>query len=593
MARLKFWNEKTQAWEYADKAVSASNVKPVAKTADMTQPVGVDEDGRLWTAPTAGGAAPDTGGGSVGGDDPGGEDVVTEQTEALTAVWNSLIDATTFEVKTGANYASAGFSTLKANRLRFQWNPGESNAFQVAILQFDADGNPYKTSNVSAYSSAPITDGAGFNNWRDPGDVKYAAIGGGDITIDLPATGSVGVILRKSSATGTDSNSTFGEWLSGGGLTITAIYSAVTTVDDIMTIDEDYAMDYGAAPASLVTDGASSTKTEIAPAYAAVIEQAKNAWMLEANGDIDKIPLIIHTDQHGSMNGNNKLFPFLAEIVNWYDVSKVINLGDTMSFWSDSDPEHPWHSCAGLEAYLEAMSDVPFSRRIEVYGNHDTWNSSYETAENQAYLSKYFRNIYARRADNYGNFVVKDDNYNVKYVIVSGFAYDSGLGGYTHYVIHPDAIRWVISELEKADGYDVILLSHVPLGSTSTTVYNPVDGTTAEQEVSGVNYRKLTQLWSGRKAKISGTVTDEYGTVYDFDFTGCDGELLCGLHGHVHADGYYYIGDLMDAYFDGHLNNRAAHFVLVDRKNRRLNVWKTDNTPKVQNYQIPFDKPTV
>lgn len=29
------------------------NVNPVAKTEDMTQPVGVDEDGRLWTAPTA------------------------------------------------------------------------------------------------------------------------------------------------------------------------------------------------------------------------------------------------------------------------------------------------------------------------------------------------------------------------------------------------------------------------------------------------------------------------------------------------------------------------------------------------------------
>ena len=33
---------------------------PVSKTADMTQPVGVDEDGRLWTAPTAG-----NGGGEV------------------------------------------------------------------------------------------------------------------------------------------------------------------------------------------------------------------------------------------------------------------------------------------------------------------------------------------------------------------------------------------------------------------------------------------------------------------------------------------------------------------------------------------------
>lgn len=36
--------------------VEVPNVKPVAKTEDMTQPVGVDEEGRLWSAPTAGGS---------------------------------------------------------------------------------------------------------------------------------------------------------------------------------------------------------------------------------------------------------------------------------------------------------------------------------------------------------------------------------------------------------------------------------------------------------------------------------------------------------------------------------------------------------
>ena len=42
---------------------SGQNMNPVAKTEDMTQPVGVDEDGRLWTAPTAGnGSAEDEAG---------------------------------------------------------------------------------------------------------------------------------------------------------------------------------------------------------------------------------------------------------------------------------------------------------------------------------------------------------------------------------------------------------------------------------------------------------------------------------------------------------------------------------------------------
>ena len=43
------------AAQRAEAAVdSMRNVSPVAKTEDMTQPVGMDEDGRLWTAPTAG-----------------------------------------------------------------------------------------------------------------------------------------------------------------------------------------------------------------------------------------------------------------------------------------------------------------------------------------------------------------------------------------------------------------------------------------------------------------------------------------------------------------------------------------------------------
>ena len=346
--------------------------------------------------------------------------------------------------------------------------------------------------------------------------------------------------------------------------------AATNKISVAQAVDNDYAMDYGIATTALITDSVADSKSSIDAAYGAVVEEAKNAWLLECNGNMDKIPLIIHTDQHG--NYNTALFDFLGEILNWYDVGKVINLGDTVSFWNDSDADHKWNSSAGLENYLESMKNVPFSKRIEIFGNHDTWNSSYEYAENQAHLSKYFRNIYARRADNYGNFVVKDDNYNVKYVVVSGFAYDATLGGHTHYVIHPDSIRWAIAEMEKVDGYDIILLSHVPLDA--------------------IAYKEMPELWSGRKAKTSGTVTDEYGNNYAFDFTKCDGELLCALHGHRHSDGHAYIGELLYVWLDGVVSdNDPFHFVIVDRENRQVNVWKVDKIPQYTNYQIPFDNP--
>lgn len=352
-------------------------------------------------------------------------------------------------------------------------------------------------------------------------------------------------------------------------------------------VDADYTMDYGIATTSLVTDEATNTKVDIDETYAAVIEEAKNAWLTEANGDINKIPLLIHTDQHS--NFNQPLWDFISEIVDWYDVGKVINLGDTVNSYGGD-----LLSDSGLESYVESMAGVPYSKRIEIFGNHDTWGSNEDGTGRftpQNYLHKYFRNIYARRFDNHGNFVTYDDNYNVKYVVVSGYAYDSELGGYSHYVIPSASIDRIISELEKADGYDVVILSHVPLGTATTTVYNPTDGTTTETGVGGVNYKLLTDLWSGRKAKTSGSVTDEYGVSHDFDFTVCDGELLCGLHGHMHDDGYYYIGELLDVYFDAYyISPKAFYFVLIDRANRRLNVWKVDDTPQYQNYQIPFDK---
>lgn len=48
--------DRQEIAEIAAGLVDVPNVKPVAKTEDMTQPVGVDEEGRLWSAPTAGGS---------------------------------------------------------------------------------------------------------------------------------------------------------------------------------------------------------------------------------------------------------------------------------------------------------------------------------------------------------------------------------------------------------------------------------------------------------------------------------------------------------------------------------------------------------
>lgn len=498
-------------------------------------------------------------------------------------------DPTTHAQKIGSVYWTMLFpGEIAGGSLAVNFNKAVTGgAVEVAVFAVDAAA-------ANAFDAT--------KNWQWVGSCDNYGVAkiSANTTLQMPA-GTYPMVMVRNAAflmEGDESNShtNVANHIIAGDITFTVTESGSTAEAAPLSVDADYAMDYGTAALSLVTDDAAATKTGIDSAYAAVIETAKNAWMLEANGDMDKIPLVIHTDQHGHLGGS-KLFSFISEIVNWYDISKVINLGDTVSNWIDSDTDHPLTDCAGLNNYLEAMEDVPYSRRIEIFGNHDTWDATsggtYQGIAPQNFLYKYFRNIYARRADNYGNFVVHDDNYNVKYVVVSGFAYDPDLGGYTHYVMGPDSIRWVIEELEKADGYDVVLLSHVPLGADAATVYKPIEVTTVTENVQGISYRKLTELWSGRKAKESGTVTDEYGNSYAFDFTGCNGELLCGLHGHVHTDGYYYIGELADVCFDGHLNDNAFFFVLIDRANRQLNVWKVDSTPRVRSYRIPLDRTAV
>lgn len=380
--------------------------------------------------------------------------------------------------------------------------------------------------------------------------------------------------MRRNGATTDtiDSNSSFATW---GKENVTVSYqtgsSTEETVSVAQLVDDDYAMDYGVATTSLVTEIVGDTTT-----FEGVLETAKNEWMLAYGGDINKIPLIIHTDQHGHLNRSETIgdvFDKISEMVNWYDISKVINLGDTSNSY-----ENPTDLTAGstsLEKYLDAMSEVPFSKRIEIFGNHDAmyFDSATLTAiyHEQSYLNPYFRNIYARKTSNNGYFVIKDDYFNVKYVVISGFEFDENYGN--QYVMSSEQHEWMIKELEKADGYDVIILSHVPLTGTAGTV-------------------DLSPIASARKSKTSGTITDRYGVVHSYDFSGCDGELICSLHGHEHVDGSGYYGSVPYATFQNfYASPRCLYFVLVDRANEQLNIWKVDSTPQYQNFQIPFNKP--
>lgn len=495
-------------------------------------------------------------------------------------------------------FPSAGLPT--GGHVRIDAGTNDVTGYQLACLALSAIGDIKTGSGSSAgygFAKTPSTTLSGDTLLCNPtwGAAMYYAtvpVGARYIEFDLPEGCYPCIWIRRRnavSASGNNSavvatNAAFSEWFAQNAMISVSTIAESDSPAVATAVDADFTQNYGVSVPALQTNAANEPNT-----FEAALESAKNAWMTEWGGSVDKIPIIVHTDQHGHYN--KSMWDFIGEIVNWYNVSKVINLGDTANYYVYRDTDG---GSDELDNYIKSTASVPFSKRIEVFGNHDTWadpdgDGTTNGQTPQAYLRPYFRNIFARGKDDYGNMVVHDDNYNIKYLILSGFAYDSALGGYSHYVIPSPSWDWIIKQLEANDGYDIVVLSHVALGRTDESITDPT-GETAKPGCSAVDHTARTQLWTARKNKSSGSFVDQYGVSHEFDFTHCDSDLLCGLHGHEHADGYYYLGGVMlDAFFDAYyIAPNAIFFALIDRANKQLNVWKVDTSPQVQNYKISF-----
>lgn len=362
-----------------------------------------------------------------------------------------------------------------------------------------------------------------------------------------------------------------------------------------LSFENDFAMDYGTAAVSLLGE---ETRTDTQTVYgidsslASLIDEARTAWMTEYGGDCRKVPVIVSTDQHGRTNSG--IFNMLGKVLNMHDVSKVMNLGDTISIWYDADTSKPLLTEDNLDAWLESIKAVPYSKRLDVFGNHDTWYGNYEDEGNavgtrypssQAHLNQYFRNIYARRTNNNGWFAVYDDQFNIKYVVVSAFEYQ----GSAAFRIGTAQMTWLIDELSRNDGYDVVIVSHVPLSADPEQFIYPTGQTGTE--AYRVSELDTDAFFSARRTKGSGTITDSDGTEHSYDFSACKNPLLCSLHGHTHYDAYLYLNNsLLVNAFDW-FDKNTFFFVLIDRVIGQLNIWKVEGDALlVTNYQIPFDK---
>lgn len=336
--------------------------------------------------------------------------------------------------------------------------------------------------------------------------------------------------------------------------------------------------------------------------YERAILSARDAWMAEARADATIVPLVVHADQHGRLLPTNTLFPYLAKAVPWREMSACIGMGDTNNY-----------SVEYFQYMQECLSVIPETKQINLWGNHDTWygsaNDNILQQEHLDILNTYFDNsAYPgnHRYNDYGIEYMIDEARKIKYVVIGGWEYDHTLGGYSHYNIGSGSMAAIVEMLSQADGYDIILLSHIqPFAGQATAdwLHPPVEDGENQGGSGGMSIgvgtavspseTRLDQMLIDRKNKASGTVKDSFGGVHSYDFTGCNSDLLCCFAGHEHCDKYMWQdGDIPVYIFDAYAyDNHPIYFVNVDRMQRRLNIWKIDDVPTVYNYQIPFEEP--
>lgn len=353
------------------------------------------------------------------------------------------------------------------------------------------------------------------------------------------------------------------------------------------------------------------TEYGVTIAYANKMREVVTAWMSAYAGDSKVVPFILHTDQHGRLSMANKgIFDLLAYIVNWYEVSAIFNLGDTVvDHWeNDNTNPNPLLRNGTLETALKCLANIPADKQINIYGNHDTWYSGDVTTAvsgvlpSLQYLNPYFRQTglrVERNTDNRELMIIYDDKNLMKYLVVTSWDYadkTQGETGYNWYYINAAHRQWIIDKLTEDTGHDMVIVSHIPLAFGSSGAYDPIttDSRTLTNPVYIIHYSTLMNvLWNARKNKTSGTLE----TGETFDFTNCKDNLLCAISGHLHYDGVDYVAGasdgLLQTVFDW-FTDLTIHFGLLDRRNNKIKVWKLhneSNTPGINLWEAPFTKP--
>lgn len=314
-------------------------------------------------------------------------------------------------------------------------------------------------------------------------------------------------------------------------------------------------------------------KTDIDDEWKAMVKSNYDEFISEVDGDSSKIPFIVTTDQHGAITADSEIYKYINEITDWSKVSKILNLGDTVSLISN-----PFE----LINYKIATRCLPKEKRIEVIGNHDRFFVPFGTLIDMIF----FPTPGAVRSPGRDVFTVKDDQFNIRYLSVDTKHFP---WNYTDGSLSSSQADFIIAELEKEDESDIVMISHPYLFRDAMIRRNGETFTGSEYFIGGPDkYADVKQsfvdMLSARKNKTSGVLIDCSGKEHPYDFTNCKSDFLMTLHGHHHTEGYETKDGITEFLFQSFTKDNAQntepncfYFAYIDTQAKTFKCWKNVN----------------
>lgn len=283
----------------------------------------------------------------------------------------------------------------------------------------------------------------------------------------------------------------------------------------------------------------------------------------------NSVPFFINSDQHG--RGLE-----IQRYVNNIDIDGMecadINGGDTVV------------DTYGITALEDAYQRIKYVKNyIGIAGNHDYKKPSGEDVSEWQIRRTFCTTNLERRLISTSDldcYVAYHPLHTVKFICID--PYDTrGIGG--NYMPHPyintKVADWVITELGRNDGNDIVILMHEPRWKRTRTR----DDSTYTTQSEGNGNTPLYDLFVARKQKTSGTYTDDEDVVHNYDFSNCEGQVLCELSGHWHSETYSDVDGLTVYAQDwAGANKYGGSFGLIDRDNNLLRIFSFDNVSGVK-----------